>query len=317
MNKSFRRCLVIGGCGFLGSYVAESLLEAGYQVRIFDRVNVDTANIDAFSRHLEIFYGDLSSRADDEKALEGIDYVFHFAGSTDPKRASEDPVFDVETNVIGTLNLLMALSKENCKKLIFSSSGGTVYGIPSKLPISEDHSTIPICAYGVSKVTVEKYIYLYHYLLGFNYIILRLANPYGPRQNLHNAQGAIVHFLNAINQGKKIQIWGDGSVVRDYFFSGDLKSLIPLLLREEITNSTLNIGKGRGYSLNEILAVIKHLIRKDIDVEYLPGRMIDIPVNYLNVKKVYSETGWSAATELYDGILKTWHWIQDSNKSNH
>lgn len=316
MNYAQSRCLVIGGCGFLGSYVAESLIEAGYLVRIFDRVHVDTANIANIINKVEMLYGDLSNNADIESALEGVDYVFNFAGATDPRRASEDPIFDVEANVIGTLNLLIAMVKLNCQKLVFSSSGGTVYGLPLELPITEEHTTTPISAYGVSKLAIEKYIQLYHYLHGIDYVILRIANPYGPHQNLHNAQGAIVHFLNSIKQGKIIQIWGDGSVVRDYFYAQDLKTLIPLLLESDIKNTIYNIGKGVGYSLKDILLTIQDVLGSEIEVEYLPGRPIDVNVNYLAVDRICTQTGWKATTSLYDGIEETWRWITDSAKFN-
>jgi len=307
---SNQRILVIGGGGFLGSYVVEALLHTGRLVRILDRVNLDPVNIAPFLDRIELMHGDLASQATIDQALQNVDMVFHFASTTIPKSATEDPLFDLESNVGGMIKLLESARRHHIRKIIFSSSGGGVYGIPQLLPIKEDHPTRPLSAHAVAKLAIEKYLALYQHLYGLNYLILRFSNPYGPRQNLMNPLGAITHFLASIHHGKPIEVWGDGSVIRDYFYVRDLLTLIPRLLPDDVKNAVYNIGHGQGYSLNEILAHIRRVVRIRPRVVYKPGRKIDVPVNVLSTRKAAKELGWKATTNLETGLAETWGWIQ-------
>jgi UDP-glucose 4-epimerase len=303
-------CLVLGGCGFLGSYVAESLVASSGRVRIFDRLHVNTENIDGFIDQIELVHGDLNNQKDLEACLEGIDYVFHFASTTIPKTATENALFDLESNVGSIIRLLEIAKKKKVRKIIYSSSGGTVYGIPKKIPLKEDHPTDPISAYGVSKLAIEKYFQLYQHLFGIDYVILRLSNPYGPRQNVANPQGAIVQFLNSILEEKTIEIWGDGSVIRDYFFVRDLLSLFPKLLSDQNRNAIFNIGYGKGLDLNGVLAAIEKAIKIKPKVKYIAARKLDVPVNVLHMGKTKKELHWQPGTKLEAGIRETWEWLK-------
>jgi UDP-glucose 4-epimerase len=305
------RSLVIGGCGFLGSYVVEALVRMGRSVRVLDRVHASTKNITPFLRKIELVYGDITSGQSVEEAIREVDHIFHFAGTTTPKTATEDPIFDLQSNVGGLLTLLEVARRRSIQKVIFCSTGGGVYGIPETLPITEDHPTKPLTAYGVSKLTAEIYLQLYNYLYDLPYLVLRLSNPYGPRQNLNSAQGAITHFLWAIRNRKPIEIWGDGSVVRDYFFAGDLMSLIPKVIEKPTKSKVLNIGSGQGHSLNEILREIEHVLGVKLQTRYTTGRKIDAPANILCINAAQKELGWSSRTSLAEGILKTWTWISE------
>jgi UDP-glucose 4-epimerase len=317
MRKSRVRCLILGGCGFLGSHAVEALLNAGYSVRVFDRPNMDTANIDSFIDDIELFSGDLSNITDIDKATDHVDYVFHFIGTTIPKTASDNPIYDLESNVLASINFLEASKNKKIRKIIFSSSGGTVYGLPHALPIHEDHRTDPISAYGISKLTVEKYIKYYSYQYGLNHIILRFSNPYGPRQNIGNYQGAIIHFLDSIYHSKKIEIWGDGSVVRDYFFVRDLIPLFQTLPSADLHNETFNIGYGKGTSINEVLKTIKSVVGADPDITYTKGRTIDVNINYLCIDKAKQRLNWDPKTSLAEGIRETWLWLKSESKNVH
>ncbi|NTV49346.1 MAG: NAD-dependent epimerase/dehydratase family protein [Geobacteraceae bacterium] len=284
----------------------ESLVRFGCFVRVFDRINVDDKNIASFKGNLEMFYGDVSNQLDIERAMIGIDYVFHFAGGANPKSSADDPIFDIESNVIGSLKILESACKNKCRKVVYASSGGTVYGIPEKLPINEEHPTQPISAYGVSKLFVENYFKLYQYMYNLDYIILRIANPYGPRQNINNSQGAIAHFLNSIKNGHQIEIWGDGSVVRDYLYVEDLITLFPKLLSNDVKNEIYNIGHGNGFSLNDVLHAISEVLDITPKVVYSESRKLDIPVNYLCVEKARRELKWCSTTDLVPGISRMW-----------
>lgn len=301
---------MLGGCGFLGSYVTESLIGAGHAVRVFDRLHVDAGNIEGCRRHVELLRGDMTNEEDLKDALDGVEYVFHFASTTIPQTATENTVFDVESNVIGILKLLEICRRKNIQRIVYSSSGGTVYGIPRRIPVSENHQTEPISAYGVSKLAIEKYFQLYRHLYGMDYVILRSSNPYGPRQNLQNPQGAVVHFLASALQGTPIEIWGDGSVVRDYFFVKDLLSLFPKLMSRKLRHSVFNVGAGRGYSLKQLLSAIEETLHVRLKVRFVKGRRLDVPINILSVKRIREELQWKVVTSLESGIRETWQWLK-------
>lgn len=285
-------------------------MQAGHSVRLFDRPHVDLSNIEPFQRSVEIFFGDMTNQVDLEESLAGIDTVLHFASATLPQSSTENVRYDLDANVGGFLSLLEAMKKRKVTSMIYSSSGGTVYGLLNKLPVEEEHSTDPISAYGVSKVAIEKYMGLYHHLYGINSIILRSSNPYGPRQNLSNPQGVITHSLAAILEGRPIEIWGDGSVVRDYFFVGDLLPLFPKLLTSKVKHGIFNVGSGKGHSLKQILTAIGRTLNVKPAVRYLPARPLDVPKNVLKVKKIQKSFGWKSSTNLDTGIKMTWEWLR-------
>ena len=153
-GKDRRTCLILGGCGFIGSHVAEGLLKAGYRVRVFDKANVSTRNIDHILDRVELIEGDFTNEEAVGTAVQGVDHIFHFVGTTVPKTSTANPVYDVESNVVATLKLLDAAVEHGVKKVIFSASGGTVYGIPQTIPIPEDHPTNPTCSYSITKLAI-------------------------------------------------------------------------------------------------------------------------------------------------------------------
>src|SRR5690349_21751867 len=183
------QCLVLGGCGFMGSNLVDQLLHLGYRVRVFDIPTANRINLASVEPRIEFCGGDFLNAQDLDRALQGVDSVFHLVGTTLPADSNRRPAFDLESNVIGTLGLLEACVRHEIKHFVFASSGGTVYGEPEKIPIPEDHPTNPLCSYGITKLTIEKYLQLFHRLYGLNYTILRIANPYGRYQNLTSGQG--------------------------------------------------------------------------------------------------------------------------------
>ena len=311
-KKNLGKALILGGCGFLGSHVAEGLLESGYTVRIFDKVKGDTKNINHIIDDLQMMEGDFTNETDVARAIKGIDYIFHFIGTTLPKTSTENPVYDLESNVISTLKLLNLAAQEKIKKIIFSSSGGAVYGVPQVVPISEDHPTNPTSAYGISKLMIEKYLALYHLIKGLDYVIFRIANLYGERQNPHSVQGAIAVFLGLAKEGKPITIWGKGDITRDYLY---IKDSVPVLINAVQTNKqqrVFNLGSGKGTTLDELIAVIKKVTGRTIKVTYTGQRVIDVPINVLEISRVREEFGFSPKTTLLEGVKKTWQWLNRS-----
>jgi len=308
-KKNLGKALILGGCGFLGSHVAEGLLESGYTVRIFDKVKVDTKNINHIIDDLQMMEGDFTNEKNVAQAIKGIDYIFHFIGTTLPETSTENPVYDLESNVISTLKLLNLAAQEKIKKIILSSSGGTVYGVPQTIPISEDHPTNPTSAYGISKLMIEKYLALYHLTKGLDHVIFRIANLYGERQNPHSIQGAIAVFLGLAKEEKPITIWGKGDITRDYIY---IKDAVPALINAVQTNNqrrVFNLGSGKGTTLNELIAVIKEVTGRAVKVTHTGKRAIDVPINVLDISRAREEFGFLPHTTLLDGVRNTWQWL--------
>ncbi len=300
------KCLLLGGCGFIGSHLADLLLERGYQVRIFDRSRVDLSNIKHIQGRIELAPGDFTKSRDVKKALKGCDYIFHFIGTTLPESSNLNPRDDVYSNVISSIRMLEFARAEGAKKVIFSSSGGTVYGIARTTPIPESHPTEPLCSYGIAKLTVERYLHLFSYLYDLDYVVLRSSNPYGERQGTEGLQGAIPVFLSRIKEGKPVRIWGDGSVVRDFLYIEDLTRAFFQALTTRTQSRVFNIGSGRGTSINELMEVIRRVTGREFRVEYGPGRKVDVPVNILDPQLAGKELKWRAEVSLEEGIRRLW-----------
>lgn len=305
--------MILGGCGFIGSHVAEGLLAAGYRVRIFDKINISTRNIDHILDEIELREGDFTNEEAVGQTIKGIDYLYHLVGTTLPKTSTDNPVYDVESNVVATLKLLDLAAKEHIRKIVFSSSGGTVYGVPQTTPIPEDHPTNPTCSYGISKLTIEKYLELYRRTKNLDYLCFRVSNPYGERQNVQAVQGAVAVFLGLVKSGKPITIWGTGEITRDYIYIKDVVSVLVQALEVTPAWRVLNLGSGQGTSLNELVTLIKGVTQRDIAVMYTDGRLIDVPVNVLDISRVHQAFGFTPRTSLAEGIRRTWEWLLRSS----
>jgi len=303
-------CLVLGGAGFIGSHLAEALARQGRHVRIFDRPHVDRLSLFPNARGFETFTGDFLNPQALAPALEGAELVFHLVSTTLPKNSNDHPVYDVESNVLGSLRLIELCREHGVRKLVFVSSGGTVSGVPRTTPIAEDHATDPISSYGIHKLMVEKYLALAHRLHGLDYRVVRPGNLYGPRQRLDTAQGAVAVFLDSALRGEPIQIWGDGSVVRDYVYVADAVDAMLKAAAFEGAPRVFNIGSGKGISLNELVAEIGNLLGRPIKVEHSASRPVDVPVNVLDSSLAARHLGWRASTPLSEGLRRTCEWLR-------
>ena len=301
--------LVLGGAGFIGSHLAEALARDGHRVRIFDRPHVD--RLPQLQR-FELFTGDFLNPQALAPAIAGAEVVFHLISTTLPKNSNDNPAYDVESNVLGTLRLLELCRSHKVRKLVFVSSGGTVYGPPRLTPVREDHPTDPICSYGVHKLMVEKYLQLEHHLHGLDYSVVRPPNLYGPRQRLDTAQGAVAVFLDRALRGEPIEIWGDGSVVRDYIYVADAVEALVKASRFKGEPRVFNLGSGRGTSLKELVAEIEKLVGKPVKVNYSAARALDVPVNVLDASAAAQHLGWRASTPLAEGLRRTYDWLRAS-----
>lgn len=303
--------LVLGGNGFIGSHVVDTLLRKGHFVRVFDKSQEHYRKaLPGVDYHL----GEFGNRGLLSEALKGIDVVIHLISTTLPKTSNDDPVFDVQSNVIETLFLLEQCVEHHIKKIIFTSSGGTVYGIPQSVPVGENDRTDPICSYGIGKLAIEKYLYLFKQLHHLDYVIIRPSNPFGSRQNPFGIQGAVPVFLGKIFRKEPIQIWGDGNIVRDFIYIEDLTEAIYRAIIADTNSAVFNIGSGKGHSINKLLAIMRDVTSDNFHVTYTTSRTYDVPEIYLDISRAKTELNWEPATSIEDGIRHTWDFVTRLSK---
>ena len=299
------QAVVTGASGFIGSHLVDGLLAAGYRVKALGRNLPGLIGLDAQSNpNLALLPVSLADRLALQQVLEGVEIVFHLASGSLPQSSNRDPHADVQVNLLGTLNLLEASRLTGVKRLVMVSSGGTVYGIPSVVPIPESHSTDPICSYGITKLAIEKYVALYQQLHGLEGLVLRVANPFGPRQRLDAAQGVVPVFLGKALRHEPLQIWGDGSIIRDFLYVTDVVSALLAAADYQGEESLFNIGSGQGLSLNQLIALLEVRLNRSLEVEYLPSRGCDVPTNVLCIDKARTFLGWSPQISVADGLSR-------------
>lgn len=302
-------CLIFGGNGFIGSHLAEGLVREGFQVKVFDTFNGGTKNLDTIRENIELITGDFFSDEDVVNALQDIDYVFHYISTTNPATAIKDPIFDIQSNIVGSVKMFQHAQKKGVKKIFFSSSGGTVYGEPVSIPIKESAPANPVNPYAISKLAIEKYLEFFHHNFCMEYVILRYSNPYGERQNPLGHQGVIPIFLNKIKNNEKPTIFGDGNSVRDYIYIEDAIDATLAVVKRERKNSVYNIGNGKGTTLNELIQIMREVTGKEITPEYTPDSGKYISKIVLDIEKIGNETGWQPRINMKKGIDNTWRWI--------
>ena len=303
-----KKILILGGFGFIGTNLTEELLKrSNYEIFIFEAKNVIIQNPDLLS-DVKVYYGDFHNEKEYEIIFKEnkIDVVIHLISTTVPSISNENIIYDIHSNLVNTIKLLNIMKQYQIKNIVFPSSGGTIYGI-SKEEHKEFDPTTPICSYGIMKLTTEKYLYLYNYLYGINYLILRLSNPFG-KYHRNIQQGLINVVLEKILNGESIEIWGDGSVVRDYIYIKDIVRIMVDLIEKNVQNEIINIGYGRGYSINEILTIIREEIG-DLSLKYVEERKVDVPYLILNIDKLRTFIDINLIG-IEEGIKKTYDWLK-------
>jgi UDP-glucose 4-epimerase len=303
------KCVIFGGNGFIGSHLAEGLVRDGFSVKIFDTFQGGMKNLEDLRNKIELVKGDFFSETDVTGALKDVDYVFHYISTTNPASSIKYPVFDIQSNVIGSVKMFEYAQQADVKKIFFSSSGGTIYGEPTSVPIKESAPANPINPYAISKLAIEKYMEYFHHHYGTEYVIFRYSNPYGERQNPLANQGVIPIFLNKIKNNESPIIFGDGYSVRDYIYIQDAIDATLAVVKKDTKNSVYNIGNGKGTTLNELIQIMREVTGKEITPQYIsdPGKYISKIV--LDIEKIRNNTGWSPKTDIHEGIMKTWKWI--------
>uniref|UniRef100_B8DSA4 NAD-dependent epimerase/dehydratase n=1 Tax=Nitratidesulfovibrio vulgaris (strain DSM 19637 / Miyazaki F) TaxID=883 RepID=B8DSA4_NITV9 len=241
--------------------------------------------------------------------LHGVDRVIHLASSSTPVNADWDLVTDAEQNVLTTLKLFRACLAAGVGRVVFVSSGGTVYGPGAVVPTPESAPTDPITAYGVAKVAIEKYLHVFRHLHHLDYRVLRVANPYGPYQLATKGQGIIGAFIRKALAGQPLEIWGDGSTVRDYVYIDDLTDALLRAAVHDGPGRVFNVGSGRGTTINEVADTLEAVLGRRLERLYHPPRPVDVPVSVLDCAAAWREMGWRATTPLADGMTDTLRWF--------
>ena len=303
------KIVIFGGGGFIGSAVVDRLLLDGHDLRIFERPRVEPYRKFSETEQVEWITGDMLSIHDISLALEDRDLVIHLVSTTLPKNSNEDPIYDVQSNLVGTLQILNVMVAMNIQKIVFISSGGTVYGAPKYLPIDECHPCKPELSYGITKLAIENYLLLYEKIHGIKTVILRVANPFGKRQRVETAQGAVGVFLYRAISNQPIEIWGDGSVTRDYIYIEDVADVFAYAVNYNGSKSIFNVSLGLGTSLNELLALMEEALGYPIERHYLPGRNCDVPISVLSNNLARQEMEWTPKISLREGIRITAGWM--------
>lgn len=300
------KILVLGGSGFIGSYLCEQLIASGHEVTVFHQPGASHKNLLLVEREIRIVEGDFNNVNDIAKVVKGMDVVVHLISATLPGSSFLNPTYDIQMNVISSIQLFDQCVKAGVSKVIFISSGGTVYGIPTEHPIKETHSLDPISPYGISKLAIEKYLAMYHYHFGLDYTILRLSNPFGPRQEPNRGQGVIATWISKIYQGEPIEIWGDGMVVRDYLYIDDAVRAVNLAIFKQTDHKVFNVGSGKGYSLIELHALMQEQLGKPIDIVFRDMQKVDVPINVLDIALITQHLEWSPEVAMDDGVRRLW-----------
>ncbi len=302
--------LVTGGAGFIGSNIVDALLDKDCGIKVVD--NLTTGRMENLeyamkNKNFEFIKGDI--RKFNRKALKDVDVVFHEAAQIDVRKSVSDPRYDLDVNVSGTINLLEEMRKADVKKIVYASSGGAIYGNPKYLPCDEKHPTDPISPYGASKLAAEKYIRIYHENYGINYVNLRYANVYGPRQDPLGEAGVIAIFLNRILNNKKPVIYGDGTQTRDYVHVYDVVQANVLALDDKMNNDSFNVGTYVETSVNQLVDIIADLMNKEIESEYTEERKGEVQRICLDFSKI-KNFGFTPKYKLREGMRIVMEWMK-------
>jgi UDP-glucose 4-epimerase len=310
------KCLVLGGDGFIGYHLVMALLREGHEVRSFDRLKGGApVNLPAKQAGLELMAGDFLSVSDLDEALAGREYVFHLVSTTNPAVSVTDPMVDIETNLRMSVELLKLCVKHKVKRVIFPSTGGSIYGYALDRPLTERDPTEPITPYAVCKLAIEGYLRFFKQSHDLDYLALRISNPYGPRQNVAGSQGVIPIFMDRLRQDLPVTMYGDGSMVRDYIYVGDLADALVGAFQRPAKFTVYNVGSGEGLSLSDLLKRIEAATGRAAKVERQPHRASDVKKALLDVSRFEAEFGKLAKTDLDTALAATWKYVHERKDS--
>lgn len=297
-----KNILVTGGAGFIGSHIADDLLAAGFHVEIVD--NLSTGKAENISSQAVFHKLDIRQRELDGIFKKGkFDGVFHLAAQMDIRKSVDEPAFDAEANIVGGLNLLQMCRVHNVKKVVFSSTCAS-YGEQTIFPAPEDHPQNPVSPYGISKLAFEKYLLFYKKEFNLDYVILRYANIYGPRQRSDGEGGVVAVFFDRLLARKEAHIFGDGMQTRDLTYVGDVVNANLAALNYQ-SNGIFNVSTGRETTINELFDIMKEIVGSNQKRIYKPPRKGETMRSVLDNSAIRVTLGWEPKNDLRSGLEKT------------
>lgn len=294
---------VTGGAGFIASHVADAYIKEGHRVHIIDNLstgNAENINPNAVFHNIDICDKSLHKLFEVEK----FDLVSHYAAQMNVRVSVSDPIFDATTNILGTLNILEAAKDTGVKKIVFASSGGTVYGEQDYFPADEEHPTRPCSPYGISKVAVEKYLFYYDRVYGLKNCIFRYGNVYGRRQNPHGEAGVVAIFIDKMMNHEQPVINGDGLITRDYIYIDDVVAANILALNPEVTG-TYNVTTGVETDVNTIFRNLKELMHSECQEYHGEAKAGEQRRSVCSYKKIHDAFGFTPKFSFFEGMKQT------------
>jgi len=298
------KIVVTGGAGFIGSNIVDELIAKKHTVTIID--NLATGNIRNVNKKAKFYKVSVCDKKEIDKIFEKekFDVVIHLAAQLDVRKSVADPCFDADVNIKGTLNILEACKNNKVKKIIFSSSGGTIYGECGLKAPDEKVFANPLSPYGVAKLSVEHYIKAYSALYGLKYTILRYANVYGPRQDVNGEAGVVAIFIGKMTSNKEVFVFGDGKQLRDYVYVKDVVSANVKALTKG-NNEIINIGTQKTFSVNQLVKELSKIINYQQKAIYKPKRSGELFKSFLNISKAKKVLGWEPKVDIVKGLKNT------------
>ena len=307
------KILVTGGAGFIGSHITDRLVKDGHQVFVVDDLSSGKKeNVNQSATFLEL---DIKDR---EKIYElfgkeKFETVIHAAAQKNVRWSVEDPQFDASVNIIGSLNLLEAGRQSGLKKFIFLSTGGAIYGNTEDRPTKEDHEAKPVCPYGIAKLSVESYLHFYQVQYNMDYVCLRLANVFGPRQDPKGEAGVVAIFFTKMLNGKQLVINGDGKQTRDYVYVGDVADAVVASIDQKETG-VFNVGTSKETSVNSLFLEIARIAEREMEEKHGPALPGEQQTSSLAVNKIKKDFGWEPKVTLKEGLKLTYQWFYEQHE---
>ena len=299
--------LVLGGAGFIGSSLVDALVAGGHKPRVLVRPSRSSANLRQVMDQIDLLHGDFMDDAMLKMAMRGVSTVFHLITTTFPNMVIESSNYDLLSNLLPTIRMLQIAREAGVRRVVYASSGGTIYGEPQRIPIQESHPLAPKSAYGQSKLTIENYMSFYARTTPLEVSILRMSNPFGPRQNIYGAQGLLAVAMGCVLNQRPLRVFGDGKTVRDYIYIDDV---VEAMLRATVSPpEILNISSGLGRTVNDVIAAVETASGQRIDREHVPERSGDVGISILDNQRARELLNWVPRIGFEDGVARTWQAI--------